>query len=160
VSRAIYPASFDPITNGHLDVATRASQLFDELIIAVFAHPPKRLLFSSDERVEMAQVATAHLPNVRVEGYDELTVEYARRMGATIMVRGLRAVSDFEREFQLGHANRELAPEIETVCLMSGQRWTFVSSSIIKEIARLGGDVADLVPSAVLPHLVARVREV
>lgn len=160
MSRAIYPASFDPITNGHLDVVTRASRLFDELIIAVFARPPKRLLFSSDERVEMAQVATAHLSNVRVEGYDELTVEYAKRMGATIMVRGLRAVSDFEREFQLGHANRELGPDIETVCLMSGPRWTFVSSSIIKEIARLGGDVADLVPSAVLPHLVARVREV
>src|SRR5438270_6868889 len=128
--RAIFPASFDPITNGHLDVATRASRLFDELIIAVFDRPAKNLLFTLEERVELAGAATAHLPNVRVEGYGGLTVEYARRTGARAIVRGLRAVSDFESEFQLGHANRELAADIETVCLMSAVQWTFLSSSI------------------------------
>jgi pantetheine-phosphate adenylyltransferase len=158
VIRAIFPASFDPITNGHLDVATRASHLFDELIVAVFDKPAKNVLFSLEERVAMARSSTAHLPNVRVEGYSGLTVHYARRVEATVIVRGLRAASDFEGEFQLGHANRELAPEIETVCLMGAVQWTFLSSSIIKEIARLGGDVAGLVPPPVLPHLVARSR--
>jgi pantetheine-phosphate adenylyltransferase len=158
VIRAIFPASFDPITNGHLDVAARACRLFDELIVAVFDRPAKSLLFSLDERVALARAATAHLPNVRVEGYAELTVEFARRMGAGVIVRGLRTAGDFEGEFQLGLANRELAPEVETVCLMSGKQWTFLSSSIIKEIARMGGDVAELVPPAVLPLLVERVR--
>ena len=156
--RAIFPASCDPITNGHLDVATRACRLFDELIVAVFDRPAKNLLFSLDERVALARAATAHLANVRVEGYGELTVEFARRMGAQAIVRGLRTAGDFEGEFQLGLANRELAPEIETVCLMSGKQWTFLSSSIIKEIARMGGNVAELVPPAVLPLLVERAR--
>ena len=159
VIRAIFPASFDPITNGHLDVATRASTLCDELILAVFDRPAKNVLFSLDERVAMASAATAQLLNVRVDGFGgQLTVEYARRKGATVLVRGLRAASDFEGEFQMGHANRRLAPEIETVCLISAPEWTFISSSIIKEIARLGGDVSGFVPPAVLPYLLARAR--
>ncbi|GAC1429673.1 MAG: pantetheine-phosphate adenylyltransferase [Chloroflexota bacterium] len=155
--RAIFPASFDPITNGHLDIATRASRLFDELTLAVFDRPAKSLLFSLEERVGMAAAATAHLRNVRVDSYGgELTVDYARRKGAKVLVRGLRAASDFEGEFQMGHANRQLAPDIETICLMSAPEWSFISSSIIKEIARLGGNVAGFVPPAVLPALLAR----
>lgn len=151
--RAIFPASFDPITNGHLDVATRASRLFDDVIVAVYDKPNKRLLFSLEERVELARAATAHLPNVRVEPFGGLTVEFARRVGAGVMVRGLRSAADFEAELQLATANHELAPEIEVVLLIGHSKWSFVSSTLIKEIAALGGDVARFVPPPVAERL-------
>lgn len=154
--RALFPASFDPITNGHLDVATRASHLFDELVLAVYDRPAKNVLFTQGERVSLAAQAVAHLPNVRVMGFSGLMVAFARQIDARVVVRGLRAVSDFEGEFQTALANRQLAPDIELVCLMSSLHWMFISSSIIKEIARLGGDVADLVP----PHVADRLRAV
>jgi pantetheine-phosphate adenylyltransferase len=151
--RAIFPASFDPITNGHLDIATRAAALFEELVIAVYSSPDKKVLFSWDERIALARASVTHLPNVRVEGFSGLMVEYAERIGARVVVRGLRAGSDFEGEFQMALANRRLAPNLETICLIGSQDLMFISSSRIKEIALLGGHVADLVPPAVAERL-------
>ena len=151
--RAIFPASFDPITNGHLDVATRASRLFDELVLAVYDKPAKNLLFGVEERVELARAATAHLPNVRVEAFSGLMVEYAQRIGAGVVVRGLRSATDFDPEFQQATANRVLAPDLEIVLLLSHSRWAFVSSTLIKEIARLGGNVGEFVPPPVAERL-------
>ena len=151
--RAIFPASFDPITNGHLDIASRSARMFDELYVAVYDKPAKAMLFSVGERVELASAATAHLPNVRVCSFDGLTVEFARQIGASVVVRGMRRASDFESEYQLAAANHELAPEIDVVLLMSHTQWSFISSSLIKEIASLGGDVAHFVPQPVAERL-------
>lgn len=147
--RAIFPASFDPITNGHLDVATRASRLFDELVLAVYDKPAKNLMFALDERVELAQASTAHLPNVRVEAFGGLMVAFARRVGAGVVVRGLRSAADFDPEYQQATANHQLAPDLEIVLLLSHSTWAFVSSTLIKEIAQLGGDVGGFVPPPV-----------
>ncbi len=141
------------MTNGHLDIATRASALFDELIIGVYGQPDKRVLFSWEDRIAMARVSTAHLVNARVEGFSGLMVNYAIRMGANVIVRGLRAGSDFEGEFQMALANRMLAPGLETVCLIGSQDMMFISSSRIQEIALLGGDVSGLVPPPVAERL-------
>ena len=148
-SIAIYPASFDPITLGHVDIATRAAGLFDQLILAVYDRPIKTLLFSTAQRVELAREAVAHLPNVRVDIYAELTVEYARKVGATVIVRGLRTLSDFERETGLAQLYRAMGPDIEVVCLIASQRFGYLSSSAVKEIAELGGPVGDMVPAHV-----------
>jgi pantetheine-phosphate adenylyltransferase len=146
---AVYPASFDPITLGHVDVAARAARLFDQLILAVYDLPLKTLLFSTAQRVELARQAVAHLPNVRVDTYAELTVHYTRMVGASVIVRGLRTVSDFEREFSMTQLNHGLEPEIEQVFLMASPQFTFVSSSAVKEIAALGGPVGSMVPAHV-----------
>lgn len=153
---ALYPGAFDPITNGHIDVAQRAARLFDLLIVGIYAgndrldKPP---LFSPEERREMAEQALAGLANVRVDIFSGLTVDYARAVGAQAIVRGLRAVSDFEYEFKLAHMNRHMAPEIDVVCLMTSSQNSFISSSLIKEVARLGGDVSGLVPEHVVKAL-------
>lgn len=145
--RAVYPGSFDPITNGHLDVARRAAALFEQLTIGIYLGSDKPgSLFTHADRVEMASEAVAHLSNVSVESFSGLTVDFARDQQASIIVRGLRAVSDFEYEFKLAHMNHHLAPEIEVVCLMTSSRNSFVSSSFIREVASLGGDVTGLVP--------------
>lgn len=156
---AIYPATFDPITNGHVDIATRAADIFDRLIVAVYARPSKSLLFNTEERLEMTREALAHLPNVTVESYDGLTVEFARRVGAQVIVRGLRVLSDFEWEFQLALTNRKLAPDVDTVCLMTSQEYSFLSSSVVKEVAMLGGDLNGMVPPHVIPRLQKRMQE-
>ncbi len=156
---AIYPGSFDPITNGHLDVAMRAARIFDELIFAVYAggeNAPKRHLFNADERYEFAEQALRDVPNIRVEVYHGLSVDYARMVNAGTIVRGLRAVSDFEYEFKFAHMNRHLAPEVDVVCLMTSSQHSFVSSSFIREVASLGGDVRGLVPELVADALEAR----
>lgn len=153
---AVYPASFDPITYGHIDVATRAAALFDTLILAVFDRPLKNLLFSTAERVALTEQAVAHLPNVRVDTYSDLTVEYARRVGAHVLVRGLRAATDFEHEFQMAHLNHRLYPAIDVVCLMASQEYSLLSSSAVKEIAALGGNVDFMVA----PHVAAALRRV
>jgi len=150
---AIYPATFDPITNGHIDIAERAAVIFDELIVAVYARPLKRLLFSTEERLEMTREALKHIPNVTVESYDCLTVDFARRKGARVVVRGLRVLSDFEWEFQLALTNKRLAPDIETVCLMASQEYSFLSSSVVKEVAMVGGCIDNMVPAHVVSAL-------
>lgn len=154
--RAIFPASFDPITNGHVDIAARACRLFDDLVIAVYDRPNKgRVLFSVEERVAMAEESTRHLPNTRVLPFSGLMVRFAREIGAGVVVRGMRASSDFEAEFQLGAAYYELDPELEVVLLMGRSKWSFISSTLIKEIASLGGAVEAFVP----PPVAARLRE-
>jgi pantetheine-phosphate adenylyltransferase len=157
--RAIYPATFDPITLGHVDIATRAAAFFSELIVAVYDRPLKSLLFSPEERWAMTRAALAHLPNVRIERYTGLTVEFARQQKADVIVRGLRVLSDFEWEFQLALTNRNLAPDIDTICLMASQEYSFLSSSVVKEIALAGGDVSALVSPHVVEALRAKIRE-
>ena len=157
--RAIYPGSFDPITFGHVDVALRAARLFDELVVAIYAGVDKPgALFGVAERIALArETFAAHDgARVRVDSFSGLTVEYARSLGAGTIVRGLRAVSDFEYEFKLAHMNAHLAPEIEVVCLMTSSRHSFISSSLIREVAALGGDVDALVPPHVRAALAAR----
>jgi pantetheine-phosphate adenylyltransferase len=152
--RALYPGSFDPFTNGHLDVAERALELFDELVIAVAANPEKRgPLFTPDERVEMIGVAVAGRPAVEVTSYVGLTVDFARSLGITTLVKGLRAYSDFDAELQQALMNRKLAPDVHTVFLMSSFAHIFVSSSILKDIASHGRDVSEFVPPAVAARL-------
>jgi pantetheine-phosphate adenylyltransferase len=151
--RAVFPASFDPITNGHLDIATRAGRLFDELVLAVYDKPAKNLLFSPEERVELARAATAHLPNVRVEIFSGLLVRYAQKVGAGVIVRGMRGASDFDGEVQQATANRLMAPDIETIFMVSDSKYAFISSTLMKQIARLGGDVAPFVPPPVAERL-------
>jgi pantetheine-phosphate adenylyltransferase len=149
----LYAGSFDPITNGHLDIATRAAALFDEVVIGIYNTPDKHLLFSTEERVELAREAVAHLPNVRVEPYTGLTVEFARRINAKALVRGLRMSADFEREFEMALMNKKLQPKIEMVCLMTSIQYQFLSSSLLKEVAQLRGCIKDLVPDNVAAAL-------
>lgn len=151
---AVYPASFDPITLGHMDVAARAAAIFDTVILAVYDRPLKNLLFSTAERVELVREAVAELPNVRVDTYSELTVDYARRVGAKVIIRGLRAVTDFENELKMAHINYRLYPDVDTVCLMASQEFSFLSSSAVKEIAALGGNVDFMVA----PHVARALR--
>jgi pantetheine-phosphate adenylyltransferase len=140
MTRALYPGSFDPIHNGHIDIATRASALFSEVIMAVYDSPSKKLLFTTDERVELARTALAHLPNVSVVAYVGLTVTFAREIETQVIVRGLRTVADFEYERQLGWANHDLAPEIDLCCLYCTGDYASLSATILKEVASLGGD--------------------
>ncbi len=152
---AVYPGSFDPLTNGHLDIAKRAAQIFDTLVIAVYALPAKNLLFSTDERVALWQevIAAEGLANVRVEKFTGLVVDFVHMMHGHAIVKGLRSPNDFEAEFQQGLMNRKLAPDIETVCLLTNLEQLFVSSSLLKEVARLGGDVTDMLPITVIRAL-------
>lgn len=146
---ALYPGSFDPVTNGHLDIAARAARLFDTVVMAVFDRPNKNLLFSTAERLELLREATRDMPGLKVDAYSILTVEYARSIGASVIVRGLRATSDFEHEFQMAQINQTLAPDIDYITFMAGHRYTFFSSSTVRELASLGEDVSWLVPSHV-----------
>ena len=150
---AIYPGTFDPITNGHLDLVERASRMFDRILVAVAENCNKGPLFTLEERVAMAQSSLAGLSGVEVIGFDTLLVECARRTESRVILRGLRAVSDFEFEFQLAGMNRHLGPEIETVFMTPSERYAFISSSLIREIARFGGDVSAFVPGPVLAAL-------
>lgn len=152
----VYPGSFDPVTLGHLDIVERAAKLFDWLYVAVLRNPSKKPCFSIEERVEMLRRATANHPNVVCESFDGLAAEYARSRGARAIVRGLRAVSDFEAEFKMAAMNRHLEPDIETVFLVPAGQYTFVSSSVIREVAAFGGDVRALVPEFVYERLIER----
>jgi len=150
---AIYPGSFDPITNGHTDLIQRASRLFDKVIVAVAAHSGKQPAFSLAGRVALAKQVLAGIDRVEVCGFDTLLVDFARQQQADVILRGLRAVSDFEYEFQLTGMNRKLAPGIETLFLMPDEQYTYISSSLVKEVARLGGDVSGFVHEAVFEAL-------
>jgi pantetheine-phosphate adenylyltransferase len=157
--RAIYPGTFDPVHHGHIDIALRAAGVFDHVTLAVYARPLKNLLFTTNEREAMLTEALGHIPNISVATYRQLTVEFAREVGAQVIVRGLRVISDFELEFQMALTNKKLAPEIEFVCLMTSQEYAFLSASTVKEIAMLGGCVDGMVPPHVARAMQAKFRE-
>lgn len=152
---ALYPGSFDPVTYGHLDIATRAASVFEEVIMGVFDTPQKNLLFSTEERVELIRRSIENIPNLRVEWYQGMTVDFARRLGAKVIVRGLRMSPDFEREFEMALMNKKQAPEVEVMCMMTSVQYQFLSSSLMKEAARYGGYIEDLVPE----HVASILRE-
>jgi len=156
---AVCPGSFDPVTSGHLDVIERAARVFGEVIVAVTPNPDKEAFFSVEERVDMLREVTSHLPNVRVDAFQGLLVDYVRSQGARVIVKGLRALSDFEFEFQMALMNRNLADEIETVFMMTGAEYSYLSSSIVKEIAALGGSIKGLVPDSVARRLGEKLRK-
>ena len=143
---ALYPGSFDPVTVGHVDIVSRASNLFDKLVVAVYDTPSKNLLFTTDERDQLMKDACSHLPNVEVTRFSGLVVQYAIDIGAGVIVRGLRSGSDFEYEFDMAFMNRRLEPEVDLVCFMTSQDYMFVSASLLKEVAKLGGDITEMVP--------------
>ena len=153
MNRALYPGTFDPITKGHGDLVERAARLFDEVIIAVAASPKKNPLFSLERRVELAEAVCAHLPNVRVIGFTNLLAEFAQQQQANILIRGLRAVSDFEYEFQLANMNRQLAPQVESLFLTPSEQYSYISSTLVREIAALGGNICKFVHPAVAEAL-------
>ncbi|QHM73056.1 pantetheine-phosphate adenylyltransferase [Mixta intestinalis] len=155
-TKAIYPGTFDPLTNGHLDILSRAATMFDHVILAIAASPSKKPMFSLEERVTLAQQATAHLANVEVTGFSDLMANFARERQANVLVRGLRAVSDFEYELQLAHMNRHLLPSLESVFLMPAEAYSFVSSTLVKEVARHGGEVKAFLPEPVYQALLAK----
>jgi pantetheine-phosphate adenylyltransferase len=159
IRRAIFPATFDPIHLGHVDIAVRAAQIFDEVVVGVYDRPTKQLLFSTGERLEMTQTVLKDLPGIRVESYSGLTVDFAHRVEAQAIVRGLRVFSDFELEFRMALANHRLAPDIEVVCLITSEQHMHLSSSTVREIAALGGDVSSMVPPNVQRALVAHFLE-
>ena len=143
---ALYPGSFDPVTVGHVDVATRAAKVFDKLVVGVYETPSKNLLFNTQERTKLMTDALSHLPNVEVVTFSGLVVRFAKDIGAEVIVRGLRSGSDFEYEFDMAFMNRKLEPEVDLVCFMTSQDYMFVSASLLKEVAKLGGDITELVP--------------
>jgi pantetheine-phosphate adenylyltransferase len=159
MTRALYPGSFDPTHFGHIDIAHRAARIFDEVIVAVYDLPRKNLLFPLDARLALAAEAYKDSRNIRVASFSGFTVDYAKKVGATVIVRGLRLFSDFEVEYRMGLANKKLAPAIETVAIMSDLQHIYISSSTVREIAELGGDVSEMVPSFVAVRLAQRYAE-
>lgn len=153
MTTAVYPGSFDPVHNGHIDVAERASKIFHHLIVAVFARPQKNILFDVEERTMMLRQALQHLPNVTVTFYDGMTADFLKQQNAQVIVRGLRMMYDFDREYQMALTNQAFAPDVETVCLFTNLNNSFLSSSMIKEIAIAGGDVSTMTPAHVLEAL-------
>jgi len=146
---AIYPGSFDPVTNGHLDILQRGMKLFDKIIVAILTNPGKKFLFTLEERIEMLEVSMKNFSNIEIGTFDGLTVDYAAKRNAQAILRGLRALSDFEYEFQMALMNRRLNREVQTIFLMTGMRWIYTSSSIIKEAAQFGGSISGMVPPVV-----------
>lgn len=156
---AIYPGSFDPVTNGHGDIARRAAGIFEKVIIGVYDAPPKRLLFTTEERAALFRETVKDVPNIEVRTYRGLTVQFAHACGAKVMVRGLRASSDFEFEFEMSMMNRNVAPDVEAVCLMTRIEYQFLSSSLLKEVCALGGTISNLVPAHVEAALKKKLRD-
>ena len=156
---AMYPGTFDPVTNGHLDLVRRAAKLFDRVVVAVAASPNKTPMFTLEERISMARTALGDVPNIVVDGYNGLTVDYVRQHGLKVIIRGLRAVSDFEYEFQLATMNRHLRSEVETIFLTPAEEYTFVSSTFVREIGVLGGDISPFVPPGVAAALARKRAE-
>jgi len=158
VTIAIYPGAFDPITNGHLDITTRAAKLFEKVVIGVYDAPAKDILFTTEERVDLVKQSIAHLPNVEVESFTGLAVDFAREAGAQTIVRGLRIGADFEREFEMALMNKKLAPDCELVCLITNPKYQYLSSSLLKEVASLNANVDELVPEPVAAALKKKVH--
>ena len=156
---AVYPGTFDPITNGHIDIVTRAAKLFDRIIIGVYEKSSKHLVFTTEERVDLAKRAVANLPNVEVKSFRGLAVDFAKQEQVQVMIRGLRMNADFEREFEMALMNRKLSPELDMLCLMASQEYQFLSSSLLKEVARLDGNIDDLVPKDVAEALRKKVLD-
>jgi len=156
-TKAIYPGTFDPMTNGHLDLVTRAALMFDQVILAIAASPSKKPLFSLEERVALATAATSHLNNVEVIGFSDLMATFAKNHQANVLVRGLRAVSDFEYEMQLANMNKHLMPTLESVFMMPSKVWSFISSSLVKEVARHGGDIKPFLPDNITQALLEKI---
>ncbi len=156
MTRAIYPGSFDPVTNGHFDIIERSAKIVDELVIGVLNNSSKNSLFSVDERVSMLKELTMHLPNVTVDSFDGLLVDYAKRIHATIVIRGLRAVTDFEYELQIAQTNHEVYKDIETIFLTTRLEYAYISSTIVKEFASYGGDISHFVPQQFMGHIYAK----
>lgn len=153
---AICPGSFDPVTNGHLHIVSRAAAMFDRVIVVVMANQNKQPLFSAAERVELLRRATADMPNVEIDTYDGLLAEYAREKNASVIVKGLRAMSDFEYEFQMALTNRKLNPDVETVFLATSAEHMYLSSSLVKQVAKLGGDIHEFVPSCIVKDILEK----
>jgi pantetheine-phosphate adenylyltransferase len=153
---AVYAGSFDPVTFGHLDLVERASKLFDQVVIAIGLHPTRRAAFTFEERRALLEQVTAHIPNVRVDAFDGLLIHYCQRIGARVIVRGLRAATDFEYELQIAHANADMAPQVDTVFLPTRTNYGFVSASLVREIATHGGDVSHYAPPPVCEALKAK----
>lgn len=153
---AVYPGSFDPVTFGHIDIIERGSKIFDKLIIAITTNPEKQAVFSDEERKEMVAEVTGHLPNVEIDSFSGMTVDYVRSVDSFLILRGIRTVSDFEYELQMALTNRTLAPDMETVFVMSSEKYSFLSSRLIKDTVRLGGDVSAFVPSHVQERLIKK----
>lgn len=153
---AMYPGTFDPLTLGHEDLVRRASRLFDKVVVAIAANPSKEPMFTLDERVDLARSSMSEMENVEVTGYEGLTVDFARKHGLQVIVRGLRAISDFEYEFQLANMNRHLTDEVETAFLTPTEKYTYISSSLVREICSLGGDISEFVSPQVSKALFAR----
>ncbi len=156
MKRAVYPGSFDPMTNGHVDIIERAAKIVDELIVGVLNNSAKNSLFSLDERVSMIKEETAHIPNVVVDSFDGLLVDYMREKDAQIIIRGLRAISDYEYEIQIAQTNHKANPEVETVFLTSSLRYSYLSSTIVKEFASYGGDISHFVPEKFIDRIYAK----
>ena len=156
---AVYPGTFDPITNGHLDIVTRAARLFDRITIGIYEKSDKHLVFTTEERMDLVRRAVANLPNVEVKSFSGLTVDFAKQEKAQVMIRGLRMNADFEKEFEMAMMNRKLALDLDLLCLMASQEYQFLSSSLLKEVARLGGNISDLVPEHVAEALRRKVYD-
>jgi len=156
LTRAIYPGSFDPVTKGHLDIIIRSSKIMDHLTVAVLENPRKVATYDIEQRVEMLKMVTAPYPNVEVEYYKGLLIDYAKKKDVSIIIKGLRAISDFEFEFQMALVNQKLSPAIETLFMMTNSKYSYLSSSIVKEIVALGGDIQSLVPTEVYDTIIAK----
>lgn len=159
MSSAIYPGSFDPVTNGHLDIIERTAAIFDKVTVAILINSSKTPTFTVTERIEMLKKATAHIPNVEIEFFDGLLVDFVRSKNAKVIIKGLRAVSDFEYEFQMAMLNKSVAPDIETLFMMTGNKYSYLSSSIVKELGRLGAPVEEFVPQAILDNVTEKLRK-
>lgn len=156
---AVYPGSFDPITNGHLDIIKRASKVFDKVIVSILVNSSKTPCFEMEERRALIERGMGDLPNVEVDCFEGLLVNYVRKKGAHVIIKGLRAISDFEYEFQMALANTKIAPDIETLFMMTNQEYSYLSSSIVKELASLGGSLEGLVPDEIMQDIIDKVRE-
>ena len=156
---AIYPGSFDPVTNGHLDIIERSAKIFDKVIVAILVNSSKVPTFSTEEKIDMIKKVTAHIPNVEVEFFDGLLVNFVKSKGAQVVVKGLRAISDFEYEFQMALLNKNIEPEIETLFMMTNNKYSYLSSSIVKELGKLGADLTDLVPEEIITDIIDKLKK-